>query len=193
MVFSSSHEWMGEFNHKEGWVLKNWCFRTVELEKTLESPLDCKEIKPVNPKGKQPWIFIERTEAKAEVPIFWPPDAKSWLTGRLWCWERLKAKGEGGRRRWDGWMTSPTQGTQIFLIIYFFTLQYCIGFAIHWHESATGIHVFPRLVTFLTGVAHVVYANPSQLRLIYWLNYKNKSLLQTSNTESNMYFFFLME
>ena len=143
MVFSSSHEWMGEFNHKEGWVLKNWCFRTVELEKTLESPLDCKEIKPVNPKGKQPWIFIERTEAKAEVPIFWPPDAKSWLTGRLWCWERLKAKGEGGRRRWDGWMTSPTQGTQIFLIIYFFTLQYCIGFAIHWHESAMGVTCVP--------------------------------------------------
>ena len=79
--FSSSHVQMWELDHKEGWVL-NWCFWTVVLEKTLESPLDRKEIKPVNPKGNQPWIFIGRTDAEAETPILWPPDVKSWLTGK---------------------------------------------------------------------------------------------------------------
>ena len=71
MVFSSSHAQMWELDHKEGWALKNWCFWIVMLEKTLESPLDCKEIKPVNPKGNQSWIFIGRTDA--EAPILWPP------------------------------------------------------------------------------------------------------------------------
>ena len=80
--FSSSHAWMWELGHKEVWVLKNWCFWTVVLEKTLESPLDCKEIKPVNPKGNQPWIFIGRIDAEAEALILWPPDAKSRLIGK---------------------------------------------------------------------------------------------------------------
>ena len=80
--FSSSHVQMWELDYKEGWVAKNWCFPTVLLEKTLESPLNWKEIKPVNPKGNQPWIFIGRTDAEAEAPIFWPPDAKSQLTGK---------------------------------------------------------------------------------------------------------------
>ena len=82
MVFSSSHVWVRELDHKEGWVPKNWWFQTVVLEKTLQSPLDYKEIKSVNPKGKQPWIFIGRTEAEAEAPILWPPDSKSRLTGK---------------------------------------------------------------------------------------------------------------
>ena len=73
---------MWELDHKEGLALKNWCFWTVVLKKTLESPLDRKEIKPVNPKGNQPWIFIGRTDAEAEAPIFWPPDAKIWLLGK---------------------------------------------------------------------------------------------------------------
>ena len=77
--FSSNHVWMWELDHKEGWVPKNWCFWTVVLEKTLESPLDCKEIKPVNPKGNQPWIFIGMTDAEAETPILWPPNDKSQL------------------------------------------------------------------------------------------------------------------
>ena len=75
--FSSSHVWMWELDHKESWVQKNWCFWTVVLEKTFESPLDCKEIKPVNPKGNQSWIFFGRTDA--EAPMLWPPDAKNWL------------------------------------------------------------------------------------------------------------------
>ena len=78
--FSSSHVWMWELDHKEGWALKSWCFCIVVLETTLESTLDCKEIKPVNPKGIQPWIFIGRTDA--EAPILWPPDAKSQLIGK---------------------------------------------------------------------------------------------------------------
>ena len=80
--FSSSHERMWELDHKEGWETKNWSFLTVVLEKMLESPLDSKEIKPVNPKGNQPWIFLGRSDAEAEVPILWTPDAKSWLTGK---------------------------------------------------------------------------------------------------------------
>ena len=85
---------MWEFNHK-GWVLKNWYFRIVVLEKILQSPVDSKDIKPVNPKGNQPWLFIGRTDAEAEAPMFWPPDAKNWL-----IWRTPDAgKIEGGRRR----------------------------------------------------------------------------------------------
>ena len=79
--FSSSHVWMWEMDHKEGWVLMNWCFQTVVLEKTLESPLESKEIKPVSPKGNQPWLFIGRADAEAAL-IFWPRDANSWLIGK---------------------------------------------------------------------------------------------------------------
>ena len=77
--FSSGHVWMWELHYKESWALKNWCFWTVVLEKTLESPLDCKEIQPVHLKGNQSWIFIERTDAEAETLILWPPDVKNWL------------------------------------------------------------------------------------------------------------------
>ena len=77
--FSSSHVWMWELDYKESSVPKNWCFWTVVLEKTLESPMHCKEIQPVHPKGNQSWMFIGRTDAEAETPIFWPPNAKNWL------------------------------------------------------------------------------------------------------------------
>ena len=77
--FFSSHVQILELDHKKGWVLKNWCFHTVVLEKGLESPSDCKEIKPVNPKGNQPWIFIGRTDTEAEALILWPPSAKNWF------------------------------------------------------------------------------------------------------------------
>ena len=79
---SSSHVWMWELDHKESWIPKSWCFWTVVLEKNPESPLDCKEINLVNPKGNQSWIFIERTEAESETPILWPPDVKDWLIGK---------------------------------------------------------------------------------------------------------------
>ena len=80
--FSSSHVWIWELDYKESWVPKNWCFWTVALEKTLESPLDNKEIQPVHPKGDRSWVFFGRTDAKAETPILWPPHAKSWLIGK---------------------------------------------------------------------------------------------------------------
>jgi len=111
--FSSSQIWMWELNHKEIWALKNWCFRTVMLEKTLECPFDCKKIKQVRLKGNQPCIFIGRTDAEAESPILWPPDVKNWLWKQPWCWERLKAGREGDSRGWDGWMASLTQWTCI--------------------------------------------------------------------------------
>ena len=80
--FSSSNVWMWELDYKEGWALKNLCFWTLVLEKTLESPLNCKGIKPVNPKGNESWILIGKTDAEAEAPILWPPDAKNWLIGK---------------------------------------------------------------------------------------------------------------
>ena len=80
--FSSSHVWMWELDCEESWTPKNGCFWTVALEKTLESPLDCKEIQPVHPKGDQSWVFFGRTDAEAETPILWPPHVKSWLTGK---------------------------------------------------------------------------------------------------------------
>ena len=110
---------MDKRDHKEGWMPKNWHCQTVVLEKTLESPLDSKEIKKVNPKGNQPWIFIERTDAEAEAPILWPPNAKSWLTGKDpdagkdWGQEE---KGETedemiGCRQWlNGYEFEQTQG-----------------------------------------------------------------------------------
>ena len=80
--FSSSHVWMWELYYKQSWALRNWYFWTVLLEKTLESPLDCKEIQPVNPKGNQSWIFIGKSDVEAETPILWPPDTKNWLIGK---------------------------------------------------------------------------------------------------------------
>ena len=105
--FSSSCVWMWELDYKESWALKNWCFWTVVLEKTLESPLDCKEIQPVHPKGNQSWIFIGRTDA--ETPILWSPDVKNWLigkdpdTGKDW---RQKEKGmtEDEMVGWHHWL-----------------------------------------------------------------------------------------
>ena len=79
---SSGHVWMWELDCEESWALKNWCFWTVVLEKTLESPLDCKKIQPVHPEGDQSWVFIGRTDAESETPILWPPHVKSWLTGK---------------------------------------------------------------------------------------------------------------
>ena len=111
--FSSSHVWRWELDYKESWALKNWCFRTVVLEKTLESPLNFKEIQPVHPKGNQPWTFVGRTDAEAETLILWPPDVKNWLiwkdpdAGKDW------RKEEKERIEDDGWMASPTWWTWV--------------------------------------------------------------------------------
>ena len=98
--FSGSHVWIWELDHKEGWVPKKWCFQTVVLKKTLESSLDSEEIKPINPKGNQPWILVGRTDAEAEVPIIWLPDAKSQLTrkdpdaGKDWRQKKKRVAGD---------------------------------------------------------------------------------------------------
>ena len=113
MVFSSSHVWMWELDYKESWA-QNWCFRIVVLEKTLESPLDCKEIQPVHPRGDLSWVFIGRTDAKAETPILWPPDAKGWLiwkdpdAGRDWGQEEKGTTED----EMVGWL-SPTRWTWV--------------------------------------------------------------------------------
>ena len=112
--FSSSHVWMWELACEESWVLKNGCFWTVMLEKTLESPLDCKEIQLVNPKGNRPCLFIGRTDA--EIPILWPPDVNNqpfWKDPDAEEW--LKAGREGDDRVWDCWMVSWTQWTWVWV------------------------------------------------------------------------------
>ena len=106
--FSSSHAWMWELDCEESWAPKNWCFWTVVLEKTLESPLDCKEIKPANPKGNQFWIFIEMTNVEAEAPILWPRDAKNWLIGKDsdvgQDWRQEKGTTEDEKVGWHHWL-----------------------------------------------------------------------------------------
>ena len=105
-----------QLDYKAWWAPKNWCFWTVVLEKTLESLLDCKEIQPAHSKGDQSWVFIGRTEAEAESPILWPPDAKNWLiwkdpdAGKDWRWEE-----KGIDRGWDGWMALLTQWTRVWV------------------------------------------------------------------------------
>ena len=103
--FSSGHVWMWELDCEESWVPKNWCFWTVVLEKTLESPLDCQEVQPVHSKGDQPWVFFGRNDAKAEIPVLWPPHTKSWLigkdsdAGRDW-WQEEKGMTEDEMAGW---------------------------------------------------------------------------------------------
>ena len=111
--FSSRHVWMCELDYEESWVVKNCCFWTVVLEKTLESPLDCKEIQQVHPKGDQSWVFIGRTDAEAETPILWPPNVKGWLIGK----DPNVGKIEGRRRGWQRmrWLNGITDSMDMSL------------------------------------------------------------------------------
>ena len=107
--FSSSHVWMWELDDKESWRPKDWCFWTVVLEKTLESPLNCKEVQPVHPTGNQSWIFTGRTDAEAGAPILWPPDMKNWLIGKDADAEKDWGQKEKGMREdemvgWHHWL-----------------------------------------------------------------------------------------
>ena len=143
---------MWELDHKENRVPKNWCFWTVVLEKTLESPLDCKEIQPVHPKGDQSWIFIGRTDAKAETPILWLPDVKNWLiwkdpdAGKDWRW------GEKGMTGWDSWMASPTQWTWVW-----------VGSRSWWRTGKPG-------VLQSMGLPRVGHNWVTELNWTYWLH-----------------------
>ena len=107
--FSSSHIWKWELDHKEGWASKNWCFQTMVLERTLESPLDSKEIKLINPKGNQSWIFIGRTDAETKASILWPPDVKSWFIGKDpdagKDWGQEKRETEEEMVGWHHWLS----------------------------------------------------------------------------------------
>ena len=114
--FPSGHVWMRELDYKESWTLKNWCFWTVVLEKTLERPLDCKEIQLVHPKGDQSWMLIWKDWCwswNSNTLATWCKELT--LLKRPWCWKRLKAGGEGDERGWDGWMESPTQWTWVWV------------------------------------------------------------------------------
>ena len=114
-IWYSGHVWMWELDCEESWVPKNWWFWTVVLEKTLESPLDCKEIQPVHSEGDQPWDFFGGNDAKAETPVLATTCEELTHWKRLWCWERLWAGGEGDDRGWDGWMASLTRWTWVWV------------------------------------------------------------------------------
>ena len=127
---------MWELDYKESWALKNWCFWTVVLEKTLESPLDCKEIHPVHPKGDQSWVFIGKTDVEAETPILWPPDAKSWLIGK----DPDAGKDWAREEKWTaedemGWVASPTRWTCVCLG----GLQKLVMDREAWHTAVHGV------------------------------------------------------
>ena len=138
--FSNSHVWMWELDHKEGWVSKNWCFWTVVLEKTLESPLDCKEIQPVHPKGNHSWIFMRDWcwSWSSHIKATWCKELIYWK--RHWCWERLKAGGEGDDRGWDGWMASVTQWTWIW-----------VNSGSWWWTGRPGVHGVTKSRTWLSN------------------------------------------
>ena len=138
-------------------MVLNCCWR-----KTLESPLNCKVIQPVNAKGKQSWIFIGRTDVEAETPVLWPPDGKNWLTGeelthwkRPWCWEGLKVIGEGDDRGWVGWMASPTQSMDMGLG----GLRELVMDREAWHAAVHGVAKSRTQVSYWTELDYHVTTN----------------------------------
>ena len=149
-----------ELDCEESWAQKNWCFWTVVLEKTLESPLDCKEVQPVHPKGHQSWVFIGRTDAEAETPILWPPHAKSWLIGKDPDAGRDWGAGEGDDRGWDGWMASPTRCTWVW-----------VDFGSWWWTGRPGVLRF-------TGLQRVRHDWATELN---WTEAKWRGLWETGN------------
>ena len=154
--FSSTRVWMWELDHKEGWALKNWCFWTVVLEKTLESPLDCKEIKSVSSKGNQSWIFIGRTDA--EALILWPPDAKSWLF----------RKDPDARKDWGQKEKGMTEDRMV-----------------TWHHWLDG-YAFEQVLGVCEGQISLVCCSPwgyKDLDMTDWLNNNNNSNLHRGDLE----------
>ena len=161
---------MWKLDYKESWVPKNWCFWTVVLEKTLESPLDCKEIQSVHPKGDQPWAVIGRTDAEAETLAIWCKELTPLKTP--WCWERLKARGEGDDKGWDGWMASPTWWTWGWVNSrsWWWTwrpgLLQSMGSQIVGHDWATELNWTD------TGISLALYTTVSARELEGWLSWE---------------------
>ena len=144
---------MWELDCEESWGLKNWCFRTVVLEKTLESLLDCKEIQLVHPKRDQFWVFLGRTDAEVETPILWPLHVKSWLIGKDPDAQSDWGQEEKGKTGWDGWMTSPTRWTWV-----------CVNSGSWWWTGRP-------LVLWFMGSQRVGHDWVTELNWNEWLNH----------------------
>ena len=152
---------MWELDYKESWVPKNWCFWSVMLEKTLESPLDCKEIQPVHPKGDQFWVFTERTDVEAEIPILWPPDANSWLT-----WKYPDAGKDWGQEE-KGMTEDELDGITNTMGMWLGGLQELVMDRETWHAAIHGVAKSQTLVSDWTELKTLLHKNSEQSSLVF--------------------------